>query len=75
MDALLIFIKNPEKGRVKTRLAATVGDDQALRIYLELLQHTRDIAQQIKASPYLFYSQKIDDQDDWPNPVFQKKLQ
>lgn len=75
MNALIIFIKNPEKGKVKTRLAATVGDDQALRIYLELLRHTRHTASQTKASRFLYYSQHINEQDDWPNTGFHKRLQ
>ena len=35
--AVLIFVKYPEPGRVKTRLAATVGADQAAEIYQRLV--------------------------------------
>ena len=73
--ALLIFIKNPEKGKVKTRLASTLGDDKALEIYKALLAHTKSIALQIEAKRYLFYSQFIDQQDDWPKEDFTKALQ
>jgi len=31
--ALIIFIKNPVAGKVKTRLAATVGDTTAVEVY------------------------------------------
>ena len=75
MNALIIFIKNPEKGKVKTRLAATAGDDKALQIYLELLRHTKEIALQTEASRYLFYSQRINHKDDWPIEHFHKTLQ
>jgi rSAM/selenodomain-associated transferase 1 len=34
---LLFFIKNPEKGRVKTRLASGVGDEMAVRLYRRFL--------------------------------------
>ena len=34
--ALLIFVKHPEPGRVKTRLAATVGAQRAAEIYRQL---------------------------------------
>lgn len=34
--------KRPQKGKVKTRLTATLGEDKALRIYNGLLQHTLD---------------------------------
>lgn len=75
MNHLLIFIKNPIKGRAKTRLAATVGDDEALRIYLELLKHTRNIATQIDTHRNLFYSHFIDNKDEWSNEAFDKQLQ
>jgi len=41
---VLIFVRAPEPGRVKTRLAADVGDEAALRIYETLALHTVDAA-------------------------------
>ena len=74
-NGLLTFIKNPIKGKAKTRLAATVGDDEALRIYKELLKHTRQIVTAIDVNRYLFYGFFIDKNDDWSNDDFQKFLQ
>ena len=37
---LLFFLKNPEKGRVKTRLASAVGDEMAVRLYRRFLLET-----------------------------------
>jgi rSAM/selenodomain-associated transferase 1 len=74
-NGLLTFIKNPIKGKAKTRLAATVGDDEALRIYKELLKHTRQIAMAVDVNRYLFYGFFIDKTDDWSNDDFQKFLQ
>ena len=74
-QALLIFIKNPEKGKVKTRLAKDAGDDRALAIYLELLRHTREIAEGLDVQRHLFYSSFIDTADDWSAAAFQKKVQ
>jgi glycosyltransferase A (GT-A) superfamily protein (DUF2064 family) len=38
-EALIIFVKNPVLGNVKTRLAATVGKQhRALLIYQQLLE-------------------------------------
>lgn len=34
---LLFFLKNPEKGRVKTRLASAVGDEVAVKLYRRFL--------------------------------------
>ncbi|MFT5833707.1 MAG: rSAM/selenodomain-associated transferase 1 [Cognaticolwellia sp.] len=75
MNHLLIFIKNPIKGEAKTRLAATVGDDEALRIYLELLKHTRSIGEKIDAHRNLFYAHFINNSDEWNNDDFDKQLQ
>jgi len=74
-QALLTFIKNPEKGKVKTRLAKTVGEDKALAIYKSLLAHTRKIALATKAERFLFYSQRINPTDNWSATDFTKLVQ
>ncbi len=74
-NLLMIFVKNPEKGKVKTRLAARVGDDKAFRIYLKLLKHTLKIAQQAKAEKQVWYSSFIDSDDKLEERGFAKKLQ
>jgi uncharacterized protein len=38
-DALLLFVRAPEPGRVKTRLAAEIGAAGALRVYRRLAEH------------------------------------
>lgn len=43
-EALIIFVKEPQLGKVKTRLAATIGDITALDIYQRLLAHTDSIS-------------------------------
>ncbi len=40
LSRVIVFLRAPELGRVKSRLAATVGPTQALAIYRELLQLT-----------------------------------
>lgn len=74
-NALIIFIKNPELGKVKTRLAKTVGDEKALAIYMALMEHTRKIAEALPVERHLFYSQEINERDDWRVDKFQKALQ
>jgi rSAM/selenodomain-associated transferase 1 len=39
-DAVLVFVRAPEMGRVKTRLAVEIGADAALRVYRRLAEHT-----------------------------------
>jgi len=53
---LIIFVKNPELGTAKTRIAATTGDVRALEIYKELLEYTRDITSKVECHRHLFYS-------------------
>lgn len=74
-DALLIFIKNPVKGKVKTRIAQTAGEDMAYSIYLALLEYTRSIAMQVNADRLLYYSDTLQREDAWPEDQFQKHLQ
>ena len=73
--ALITFIKNPERGKVKTRLAKTVGADRALAIYKALMEHTRKIAVALPVNRLLFYSQRINYSDAWLAKDFQKQLQ
>ena len=75
MNALIIFIKNPELGKVKTRLATSVGDKNALIIYNYLLDHTREISSELELERYLFYDEKIIFNDNWPNEQYKKHLQ
>jgi glycosyltransferase A (GT-A) superfamily protein (DUF2064 family) len=37
---LILFYRNPELGKVKSRLAAAVGEERALAIYLLMAAHT-----------------------------------
>lgn len=74
-NALIIFIKNPEKGKVKTRLSADVGADRALRIYRALLTHTRQVALAVSVDRLLFYGQYIAQDDEWKDPHFDKHCQ
>lgn len=73
--SLIIFIKNPTPGKVKTRLATTLGDEAALDIYHKLSAHTREVASAIDFPRYLYYSDFIDWTDDWDNDLFVKRLQ
>lgn len=74
-DALIIFIKNPVPGKVKTRLAATVGDLKALEIYKKLLDHTKKTSLLINADRFLFYADFLNRDDEWSKDTFIKHLQ
>lgn len=74
-SALIIFIKNPEDGKVKTRLAKTIGSTGALNIYKKLLHLTLQSAIKIPVSRQLWYSSYIDYEDAWDQEKFGKFLQ
>ncbi len=74
-NVLLIFIRNPQLGSVKTRLAATLGAEEALRIYHILLQKTQAAAETCDATRCLYYSDFVDLNDSWSPALFQKKIQ
>ncbi len=63
--ALIIFLRAPELGKVKTRLAATLGPEKALAIYLDLCQMTRRAAEQYPGPCYLYFSDHIPAKLDW----------
>jgi hypothetical protein len=73
---LIIFVKNPELGKCKTRLAATIGDEKALNFYKNMLVRTKEVAEKTSANKAIYYSSFIDENDLWPNqPPFYKSLQ
>lgn len=74
-NALLVFTKNAEPGKVKTRLASSIGDEQALEVYKELLTHTLQVTKPATANKYVFYSTKIEDNDNWQRNNFIQHLQ
>ena len=75
MNQLLIFVKNPELGKVKTRLASSIGVEAALEVYRNLLNHTRRITIKLECQKTVGYSQFVDDNDIWDNSIYDKELQ
>lgn len=71
----MIFIKNPVEGKVKTRLAASIGSANALQVYKKLLNHTREVALQVSEDRQVWYSSMIDHRDSWSNNDFSKQRQ
>lgn len=74
-NALIIFVRNPEKGNVKTRIAAAAGEEAALAIYLKLLQHTQSITQPLCLDKYVYYANYIVENDLWSLSEYRKKQQ
>lgn len=62
-NALIIFQKNKDLGKVKTRLAATVGPENAMRVYSELVRHTHQVALQVQAKRFLYFSDEVREEE------------
>ena len=74
-NLIIIFTRNPELGKVKTRLAKTIGDKSALNIYKFLLEHTEKTIRNISSDKTVYYSVKIRDNDLWDSSIYQKHQQ
>lgn len=74
-QALIIFARNPIAGKVKTRLAATMGDEKALSIYNSLLQHTAKVSAEVSCDRFVFYADGIALNDLWNDTQFNKRNQ
>lgn len=74
-NTLIVFIKNPEKGKVKTRLASIAGNETALLVYQFLLEKTRTAALEVACHRMLCYSNYIPTADEWPDTHFLKSVQ
>lgn len=74
-NIIIIFTRNPELGKVKTRLAKDLGDQAALEIYKTLLDHTKSVTKKIKADKSVWYSEKIKLNDIWDKNLYTKHKQ
>ncbi|WP_338874568.1 TIGR04282 family arsenosugar biosynthesis glycosyltransferase [Spirosoma sp. SC4-14] len=70
---LIIFVKNPIAGQVKTRIARTVGNERAVEVYQHLLQHTQQITQSIPCHKVVYYGDFINTNDGWNG--YEKQIQ
>ena len=73
--ALVIFVRNPIYGQVKTRLAKDIGDERALEIYQQLLQHTLEITRSLSFRKFIYYADEVSDYDLWSVPGYTKRKQ
>ena len=74
-NALLIFTRNPQLGKVKTRLAKTFGDKKALEVYKDLLLHTMEATKDLDCDVFVFYDEKIEENDIWSTKIYHKFVQ
>ena len=74
-ELLIVTVKNPELGKVKTRLAKDLGEERALDIYKKLLEKTRRTVEGLPFSKAIYYSSFVDLCDEWDNDSYIKRLQ
>ncbi len=54
--ALALFIKYPEPGKVKTRLARELGENNAAKLYRRFISDISDMLRKIDGDVYLFFT-------------------
>ena len=58
-NLLIVFVKNIILGKVKTRLAKTIGDVGAFNIYYELFSITEEASQKVHVDRHVYFSDVI----------------
>jgi|TARA_R100000541_G_scaffold16748_1_gene26384 hypothetical protein len=74
-NKVIVFVKNTISGKVKTRLAKTIGKDEALRVYLRLLAITKEEVSKVRAEKEVWYAWEVSENDIWDENYFKKKVQ
>lgn len=72
---LIVFQKNTELRKVKTRLAASIGDKKALQVYLNLIGYTKKIIDPLCIIKQIWYSSWIENNDIWDSKLYVKRKQ
>lgn len=72
---LLIFVKHPIPGQVKTRLAAGTSHEFALKAYHAMLSYTAEIVEEVAADKVVFYGNIVPEEDFWVKAGYKRFLQ
>lgn len=62
---LIVMAKNPVLGKVKTRLAATIGHKRALMVYQKLLQHTYQVCVPFASDTIFYFTDYVETSEKW----------
>ena len=74
-ELIIVFVRNPELGKVKTRLALAIGKKKALDIYKGLLIHTHKVLSNCNCDCAVFFSEQIYHSGLWKVKGFKKFIQ
>ncbi|MGA9649818.1 TIGR04282 family arsenosugar biosynthesis glycosyltransferase [Pedobacter sp.] len=69
-NVIVVFLKNLTLGKVKTRLAATTGDQKALEVYGQLVEHTLNQVIAPAQDTVLYFSDSLNED----LPVIEKEF-
>ena len=58
-DLVIVFVKNIKLGKVKTRLAKTIGNQGAFEVYSELVNVTEKATEDLIADKHIYYSETV----------------
>ena len=65
-ELVIVFVKNIKLGKVKTRLARTIGNQGAFEVYSELVKVTEKATKNISADLRIYFSDAVV-ASKWPN--------
>ena len=65
-ELVIVFVKNIKLGKVKTRLAKTIGNQGAFDIYTQLVAVTEDATLKIETDKRIYFSESIVE-NQWVN--------
>jgi rSAM/selenodomain-associated transferase 1 len=73
-NAVIVFVKPPRSGKVKTRLGRTIGFDLAASVYEQLLRYTAGLCEALEETKvYIFHADFISQSSIWDD--FKNNLQ
>ena len=58
-ELIIVFVKNIKLGKVKTRLAKTIGNQGAFEVYSELVKITEQATENVLADKRIYFSDVI----------------
>jgi rSAM/selenodomain-associated transferase 1 len=65
-ELVIVFVKNIKLGKVKTRLAKTIGDQGAFEVYSALVKITENATEKVKSDKRIYFSDAVVD-SKWIN--------
>ena len=63
---VIVFVKNIQLGKVKTRLAKTIGNKAAFQVYTELVKLTENTTKNLQNDVHIYFSETVTD-NLWKN--------